>query len=196
MASQGGAAGGGGGAGAPVLYGKKKEVPKIMKRSTNKNANKADLSAHSFNQFAGKPVTTDRSAPAWGDKDARLMKRMNVADELKQKVDLRMINLEIIMPWITKRICELMGVEDDVVILFVKTQLEEGKKAQNGLINPKQMQVFLMGFLEKNTSLFMKELWQLLLSAQSRPDGIPIQFIEEKERERLEALAELEVQRK
>ena len=106
MAEGGAASGGGGGSGLPVLYGEEKKAPKIMKKSTNKNANKGDLSTYSFNQYAGKPVSMDRSAPAWGDKDARLMKRMNVADELKQKVDLRRVNLEVIMPWITKRICE------------------------------------------------------------------------------------------
>ena len=34
----------------------------------------------------------------------------------------------VVKPWIATRITELMGVEDDVVILFVITQLEEGFK--------------------------------------------------------------------
>jgi serine/arginine repetitive matrix protein 1 len=34
-------------------------------------------------------------------------------------------NLDVIKPWITKRLQELLGVEDDVVIEFVFNQLEE-----------------------------------------------------------------------
>jgi hypothetical protein len=34
----------------------------------------------------------------------------------------------VVKPWIATRITELMGMEDDVVILFVITQLEEGFK--------------------------------------------------------------------
>ena len=35
------------------------------------------------------------------------------------------VKLDIMKPWITKRIGELLGIEDDVVIEFVFNQLEE-----------------------------------------------------------------------
>jgi hypothetical protein len=48
-------------------------------------------------------------------------------------------------------------------------------------LNPKSMHINLTGiiysnkgFLDKNTTLFMKELWNLLLSAQKSPLGIVI----------------------
>jgi hypothetical protein len=37
--------------------------------------------------------------------------------------------------------------------------------------------------LEKNTSLFMKELWGLLANAQAHPDGIPQFYLDEKKNE-------------
>lgn len=35
------------------------------------------------------------------------------------------VNLEVIKPWITQRVTEILGFEDDVVIEFVFNQLEE-----------------------------------------------------------------------
>jgi serine/arginine repetitive matrix protein 1 len=35
------------------------------------------------------------------------------------------VNLDVIKPWITKRLEELLGLEDDVVIEFVFNQLDE-----------------------------------------------------------------------
>lgn len=35
------------------------------------------------------------------------------------------VNLEVIKPWITQRVTEILGFEDDVVIEFIFNQLEE-----------------------------------------------------------------------
>lgn len=187
MTSGGGA--GGGGAGAPppsVLYGSGAMGPKSKpagKKSTNKNANAGAQSVYSFVQYNGRPVSSDRSAVSWGDKDRRMMARIKVPDELKTRVDVRRVNLDILKPWISGRITELLGVEDDVVILYVFSFLDDGLKAKDGFLDPKAMQVYLTGFLEKNTGLFMKELWGQLASAQSNPSGIPQFFIDVKQRE-------------
>ena len=45
------------------------------------------------------------------------------------------------------------------------------------------MQNQLTSFLEKNTTLFMKELWTMLISAQEAEDGVPLQLIRQKEQE-------------
>lgn len=45
------------------------------------------------------------------------------------------VNLDVIKPWITAKINEILGIEDDVVIEFIMSQLE----APN--LNPKVMQV-------------------------------------------------------
>lgn len=41
------------------------------------------------------------------------------------KVDMTKVNLEVIKPWITQRVTEILGFEDDVVIEFIFNQLEE-----------------------------------------------------------------------
>jgi serine/arginine repetitive matrix protein 1 len=45
------------------------------------------------------------------------------------------------------------------------------------------MQINLTGFLEKNTPIFMLDLWKLLLSAQVSMGGIPKEFIDQKKEE-------------
>jgi serine/arginine repetitive matrix protein 1 len=45
-------------------------------------------------------------------------------------------------------------------------------------LDGKQLHVTLTPFLEKNTSLFMKELWSLLASANTTASHIPQQLLE------------------
>lgn len=45
------------------------------------------------------------------------------------------------------------------------------------------MQIQLTGFLDKDTAPFCKELWKLLLSAQSSPQGVPKELLEAKKLE-------------
>jgi len=46
-----------------------------------------------------------------------------------------------------------------------------------------EMTSALMTFLEKNTNLFMKELWGLLIEAQESPEGIPLSLVKAKQDE-------------
>lgn len=45
------------------------------------------------------------------------------------------------------------------------------------------MQIQLTGFLDKDTAGFCKELWNLCLSAQSNPQGVPKELLEAKKLE-------------
>ena len=47
-------------------------------------------------------------------------------------------------------------------------------------IDPKHIQVTLTPFLEKNAASFTEKLWNLLLSAQNDPMGIPAEFIQQR----------------
>lgn len=49
--------------------------------------------------------------------------------------------------------------------------------------NIKNIQIQLTGFLEKDTAAFCKELWNLCLSAQSNPQGVPKELLEAKKLE-------------
>ncbi|KAH9380958.1 hypothetical protein HPB48_008177 [Haemaphysalis longicornis] len=89
------------------------------------------------------------------------------------------VNLNTIKPWITKRITQFLGMEDEVVVEFVFNQLEADKHP-----DPRMMQINLTGFLNgKNARDFMGDLWTLLLSAQETVGGIPAEILEEKKAE-------------
>lgn len=45
------------------------------------------------------------------------------------------------------------------------------------------MQIQITGFLDKDTAPFCKELWNLLLSGQSSPQGVPKELLEAKKLE-------------
>jgi serine/arginine repetitive matrix protein 1 len=54
---------------------------------------------------------------------------------------LQKISIDVLKPWITLKLNEILGMEDDVVVEYVFTQLEERE------LNPKKMQINLTGFL-------------------------------------------------
>ena len=85
--------------------------------------------------------------------------------------------MEAMLPWIQKEVTKFLGFEDEVVIGYIESQLGVTP------LDPKVMQLTLTGFLEANTPAFMRELWDLLLSAQANPHGIPAAFLEQKKEE-------------
>merc|ERR1719379_840810 len=88
--------------------------------------------------------------------------------------------MDVLKPWITRRITELLGFEDDIVIDYCISQLTEPQ--ENGL-DPKLLQVNMTGFMERKAAAFCSELWKNLISANQSPVGVPQEFIDEKKNE-------------
>merc|ERR1712083_1020672 len=134
----------------------------------------------------------------FSDKEKKLMKQMKFEEVLGKKVDMSKIKLDVLKPWITKRISEMLKMEDDVVVEFIFNQLEEKEP------DPRKIQINLTGFLNgKYARIFMGELWALLDSAQNSENGIPVELVnakmdeiktrkseDEKMQEKLKRLAE------
>eukprot|EP00347_Sterkiella_histriomuscorum_P022550 403338068 len=114
------------------------------------------------------------------DKDRELTKKWKYPAEFDLSVDLKKVQLDVINSWIERRIIELMGEEDDIVIRFVISYLEDAQNTADQKLDPKHLQVQLTGFLEEKAQIFVKELWDLLLAAQTEPTGIPPVLIREK----------------
>ncbi|VVB01877.1 unnamed protein product [Arabis nemorensis] len=113
----------------------------------------------------------------FSNKQAKLMKSQKFAPELENLVDVTKVKMDVMKPWIATRVTELLGFEDEVLINFIYGLLD-GK-----VVNGKEIQISLTGFMEKNTGKFMKELWTLLLSAQTNSSGVPQQFLDAREAE-------------
>lgn len=114
------------------------------------------------------------------NKEKKLMRTMKFPKEYELKVNLKLVNWEIMKVWIAQRITELLGIEDDVLIGYVFEQLDP---SVHQTVDPRQLQIALTGFLEKNTSLFCKELWVMLHSAAGNASGIPQPILDAKAEE-------------
>ncbi len=114
----------------------------------------------------------------FSDKEKKLLKQMKFEEVLHTKVEMRRVKLDVLKPWITRRVCDFLGIEDDVVVEFIFNQLEDKNP------DPRKMQINLTGFLNgKNARLFMGELWTMLDSAQNNESGIPQVLLDEKKEE-------------
>ncbi|KAI9335283.1 hypothetical protein BDR26DRAFT_1009330 [Obelidium mucronatum] len=132
--------------------------------------------------------TTIEQDSRFADKQKKLLKSIKFPASFSQKVDLAKVNLSVIKPWIHKKVIELLGIEDELLINYIFEMLEDPKKK----IDPKDLQISLTEFLAKDTPVFVKALWDLLLSAQESVGGIPKVFLEEKMKE----VAKLEEEKK
>ncbi|KAM7205803.1 PWI domain containing protein [Naviculisporaceae sp. PSN 640] len=110
--------------------------------------------------------------------DKKLLKSTKFPPEFNQKVDLQKVQVQVVKAWITKRVIEILKNDDDVVIELIFNLLEGGRYP-----DIKGLQIQLTGFLEGDTPAFCKELWNLLLSAQASPNGVPKELIEAKKNE-------------
>ncbi|TFK73358.1 PWI domain-containing protein, partial [Pluteus cervinus] len=127
--------------------------------------------------FKGTSADQDRR---FADKEQKLLKTMKFPKEFDQKVDMRKVNLNVIRPWIAKKVVELVGFEDEVVVEYAMGLLED---KQQPTPDPRKMQINLTGFLTGDAPAFMLALWKLLLEAQSELTGVPRTFLEEKKEE-------------
>jgi len=103
---------------------------------------------------------------------------MKFANSFSEKVDMKKVNVEIMSRWITEKITEILGFEDEVVIGMCINMLNGTEE-----LDPRALQLNLTGFLEKSAMHFVAELWALLLDAQTSPTGIPSVFLERKKQE-------------
>ncbi|KAH9879042.1 hypothetical protein J1614_002477 [Plenodomus biglobosus] len=110
--------------------------------------------------------------------DQKRLKATKFPPEFDKKVDIEKVNIDLMKKWIANRITKILGDEDDIVVETCYNLVE-----QNQFPNIKEIQIQLTGFLNKDTAAFCKELWDLMLSAQDSPVGVPRELLEAKKLE-------------
>ncbi|CAK0845295.1 unnamed protein product [Prorocentrum cordatum] len=103
----------------------------------------------------------------------KLTKEGRFPAHFSKKVDMAKVSMDVMRPWITQKITDLLGFEDDIVVGLCLAQLEEKKEAGDKGVDPKSLQVNLTGFMERKAAPFCSELWKYLLQAQESPVGVP-----------------------
>ncbi|KAF1360496.1 PWI domain-containing protein [Lizonia empirigonia] len=110
--------------------------------------------------------------------DQKRLKATKFPPEFDRKVDIEKVNIDLMKKWIAQKITNILGDEDDIVVETCYNLVE-----QNQFPNIKEIQIQLTGFLNKDTAAFCKELWDLMLSAQDSPMGVPKEMLEAKKLE-------------
>ena len=118
----------------------------------------------------------------------KLVRSTKFPASFSRRVDTTRAHRDILTQWIEDRITALLGgLEDEIVQsmavnLFLPPVPEDG--APPAAVDPKLAQVDLAAFLgEKESAIFCRELWELLLDAQDSPGGIPRKLLEAKKAE-------------
>ena len=83
--------------------------------------------------------------PHFKNKQQKLINKLKFPKIYDTKVDTKKVLLPVLKPWITDKITNLLGFEDDVVINLVLNLLERAR-----FPDPKDICVCLMGFLEQD----------------------------------------------
>jgi serine/arginine repetitive matrix protein 1 len=142
--------------------------------------------------------------------DQKRLKATKFPPEFDTKVDIEKVNIDLMKKWIANKITTILGDEDDIVVetcynLIEQTQfvwqLLTAHACLANLAQPKikEIQIQLTGFLNKDTPAFCKELWNLMISAQASPVGVPRELLEAKklelQQEQVRELHDASVQR-
>ncbi|KAG8929228.1 hypothetical protein FRC02_005823 [Tulasnella sp. 418] len=64
----------------------------------------------------------------FSDKEQRLRKTLKFPPEFDLKVDMKRVNLQVMRPWIAKKVGELVGFDDEVVIEYAMGLLEDSSQ--------------------------------------------------------------------
>ncbi|KAF3001945.1 hypothetical protein E8E13_007072 [Curvularia kusanoi] len=110
--------------------------------------------------------------------DQKRLKATKFPPEFDRKVDIEKVNIDLMKKWIAQKITDILGDEDDIVVETCYNLVE-----QSQFPKIKEIQIQLTGFLNKDTPAFCKELWDLMLSAQDSPMGVPKEMLEAKKLE-------------
>lgn len=61
----------------------------------------------------------------FANKEKQLLRTMKFPKNFAEPVHMKNVNIPAIMPWVASRIVALLGFEDEVVIGYVRSQLEQ-----------------------------------------------------------------------
>jgi serine/arginine repetitive matrix protein 1 len=119
---------------------------------------------------------------------SKALKSINFPANFSSPVDISKVNRAVLAQWIETRVTEILGFEDEIVYstivnVFLPTVASDSSAAQPE-VDPRRAQVDVAGFLgDEEASMFVRDLWSMMLDAQDSGVGIPRKLLEEKKKE-------------
>lgn len=129
-------------------------------------------------QFRG--VSQDQD-PKFRDKQKKLLATMKFPASFDHKIRRNAFKLEPLRPWIERRVTELLEMDDEVVTEYAYSLID----GAGDVVDAKELQINLQGFLFGHAATFVADLWQLLMDAEQRADGIPLVIHQEMQIEKM-----------
>ena len=86
------------------------------------------------------PVPAETPPPPTAGQMKKMIKSTKFPAHFETKVDMKKVNLDVMLPWITEQVSEYLGFEDEVVIGYVESQLREtdgALDALKGVVSPR-----------------------------------------------------------
>lgn len=118
---------------------------------------------------------------------SKALKSINFPANFSSPVDISKVNRAVLAQWIETRVTEILGFEDEIVYstivnVFLPTVASDSSAAQPE-VDPRRAQVDVAGFLgDEEASMFVRDLWSMMLDAQDSGVGIPRKLLEEKKK--------------
>ncbi len=109
------------------------------------------------------------------------MQTLSFPPSFEKKIHRSTVRLDVLRPWINRRVTELLEMVDEIVMEYSFSLLE----SQGDLLDAKELQISLQGFLHQHSQTFVKELWDLLLDASQRADGVPLKILQDQQLEKV-----------
>eukprot|EP00592_Proboscia_alata_P015252 CAMPEP_0194397906 /NCGR_PEP_ID=MMETSP0174-20130528/125805_1 /TAXON_ID=216777 /ORGANISM="Proboscia alata, Strain PI-D3" /LENGTH=679 /DNA_ID=CAMNT_0039194137 /DNA_START=204 /DNA_END=2245 /DNA_ORIENTATION=- len=120
----------------------------------------------------------------------KLLKTTKFPSSFSQTVNRQKVHTQVMTQWIEDAVISILGFEDEIVSsmavnLFLGAQTGTPEEEQQHVkVDPRRAQLDLAGFLgDVEAASFARELWELMLDAQTRPAGIPKMLLERKKEE-------------
>ena len=109
----------------------------------------------------------------FGNADMKLMAKMQKAGKfskvvVENKVDTNRVNKAYVEKWVTDKLEEVLGFEDDIVtsmvlnVLFDNMGPDQSSKEEN-IVCGKSLQMQVTSYLNAHSKAFIEELWKLCL---------------------------------
>lgn len=119
------------------------------------------------------------------NKTKKMINKIIFPVELGKRVNMQKINFKTFKYWISEKIQNILGIEDEILVDMIFNELEKQQYP-----DPRVIYIQLIPFLERHVRKFMVDLWVLLISAQKNSIGVPQEIInkakEENKRKHME----------
>lgn len=112
---------------------------------------------------------------------SKALKATRFPKSFTKTINLEKVNKPVLTQWIEQKVTSILGFDDEIVS---STAINLFLPSEGQSPDPRRAQLDLVGFLgEEESASFAKELWNLMLEAESSSSGIPITLLEEKKKE-------------